>query len=406
METETDVDLGVTGLLDNDTVPNANQSLYCFSCETPMQGLYCGACGQKNDNYRRSLRSLGVELFSSLTAIEGRIWRTWGALLFKPGKVAREYSDGRRTHWSSPVRVFLAMSLILFSYIALTKTQIISADVNIRPKPGVEKLAADLTPPDLIVSGALHMFETQKQINTRNSNRNFELIDLLLEKVNEVDYDIDLANGGITFTDPTTDNPESDNELKEALRAFKDGIEAGKDVGEKAKASAQEKAKAKDKPLLEVDNRRITAEEGLRDFKNFIRNPSRFNNEISKNLPRVMFLMMPFAMLIGAIFIRGRGNALLYDHLVHTAYIHSVLFFLLLAGLIIGRIPWLSGGFITLIILTYLVIYLPMSLKHMFTRSWRKTIWTSYGVAGIYCFFMFFIMFFLVARGVAAQFGT
>ena len=33
-----------------------------------------------------------------------------------------------------------------------------------------------------------------------------------------------------------------------------------------------------------------------------------------------MFGMMPFTMLLGAMFIRGRGNALLYDHLVHTAY--------------------------------------------------------------------------------------
>jgi hypothetical protein len=42
-------------LLDADSIPNENQSLTCFSCEEPMTGLFCYACGNKNDNYRRSV---------------------------------------------------------------------------------------------------------------------------------------------------------------------------------------------------------------------------------------------------------------------------------------------------------------------------------------------------------------
>jgi hypothetical protein len=62
-----------SGLLDADSIPNANQSLTCFSCDEPMTGLFCYACGNKNDNYRRSVWSLGVELFQSLTAFVGLI---------------------------------------------------------------------------------------------------------------------------------------------------------------------------------------------------------------------------------------------------------------------------------------------------------------------------------------------
>ncbi len=427
METDTDLSLGQESLLDNDTVPNANQSLYCFSCETPMQGLYCGACGQKNDNYRRSLSSLGIELFTSLTAIEGRIWRTWGALLFKPGKVARQFADGRRTHWSSPIRVFLAMSLILFSYIAITKTQIISADINIRPKKGIETPLSQLTPSDLVMSGGLHMFETQKQIDTRNENRNFDLIDILLEQ-NFDEYDLDLTPEGISFTKPgeTADgirgSVKTITDLSEAADELEKIIEKEGQTNENASILADiieelNKSEKSDDdndattaeteiPNLRINNKDVSAEQGRESLKKFIRNPSRFNNEISKFLPRVMFLMMPLTMLIGAMFIRGRGNALLYDHLVHTAYIHSVLFFLLLVGLILGRIAWLPGGLITVSIIGYLIIYLPLSLRTMFHRGWFKTIWASYGVASLYSFFMFFILIFLVSRGFIAQFGS
>ena len=116
---------GDSGLLDADNVPNANQSLTCFSCEEPMTGLYCYACGNKNDNYRRSIWSLGSELFQSLTAFEGRIWASLFSLIFKPGQMAREYADGARQRWTSPMRLFLATSLVLFGYIALSGTQII-----------------------------------------------------------------------------------------------------------------------------------------------------------------------------------------------------------------------------------------------------------------------------------------
>ena len=49
------IDLETAGLLDADTIPNANQSLDCFSCGEKMNGVYCYACGNKNDNYRRSI---------------------------------------------------------------------------------------------------------------------------------------------------------------------------------------------------------------------------------------------------------------------------------------------------------------------------------------------------------------
>jgi hypothetical protein len=35
------VDLESVGLLDADTIPNANQSLSCFSCGEDMNGVFC-----------------------------------------------------------------------------------------------------------------------------------------------------------------------------------------------------------------------------------------------------------------------------------------------------------------------------------------------------------------------------
>jgi len=72
---ESNIDFGHIAPLDADNIPNDNQAHYCFSCEGPMKGAFCIACGQKNDNYRRGILSLIWELFTSITALEGHIWR-------------------------------------------------------------------------------------------------------------------------------------------------------------------------------------------------------------------------------------------------------------------------------------------------------------------------------------------
>lgn len=441
---ETDIiDVEHIAPLEADNIPDNNQSHYCFSCEEPIVGKFCAACGQKNDDYRRSIFSLGIELLASLTAIEGRIWRTWAALLFKPGKVAREFSNGRRSHWSSPVRVYLAMSVLLFGFIALTKTQIISMDVDVQRKPGITKPVEDITPLDVRIKGSLTMFDTQRRIDKRNAGRDFKLLDIVMKDANK--YGVDLTDGHLTFVDkgsksenlpqkllentPATPNPLATN-MELAQRGFLDGLN-GRASQEDAATPPKEDKPEEDKPeedktetpspmtvdtqadddaapegnrrsgpWLEVGGKPMEADAGRIAFQSFLKNPSRFNSIFSSWLPRVMFFMMPFTMLIGIIFIRGRGNALLYDHLVHSAYMHAVIFFVLLLGLILGRIPFLSGGWISLFLFGYLFIYLPISLKTMFQRGLIKTIWTSYSIGFIYLFLMLFILVFLTGLGI------
>ena len=138
-----------------------------------------------------------------------------------------------------------------------------------------------------------------------------------------------------------------------------------------------------------------------------VQDPSTLNAAFYKYLPRIIFLMMPFTMLLGAMFIRGRGNALLYDHLVHAAYIHAVAFFLLFIGILLGLV-W-PGSLAPKILFIIMLVYLPLSLKRMFGRSWIKTVWTSYGVGFIYALNMTIIMFALLIWQIAdtaADVGT
>lgn len=385
-----DIDGGHIAPIGDDKIPDVNQAHFCFSCETPINGLYCAACGQKNDDFRRSLFSLGKEFLGSITAIEGRIWRTWGALLFKPGKVAREYANGRRTHWSSPVRVYLAMSIILFGFLNIFQVQLISIDVDVTPRAGVEKPVEDLTAEDLIMTPGVSFFDTRKRINARNASRNFDLIALKMKRANEIK--LDLGNDL---------KPEDTKTLKDTVNEeIENNTELSPEEIAEAKAAVEQLDKLKDNVVgsLEsegftfsnIDGKTYQIDSWSAILFDIVKNPSRLNGAFYKYLPRIMFFMMPFTMLIGAIFIRGRGNAILYDHLVHAAYIHAFAFFVLLLGILLGLM--FPGSPASGILFLSLLIYLPLSLKRMFARSWLKTIWTAYGVGAIYAFSMMLIM--------------
>jgi len=87
----------------------------CANCNAACPGRYCPACGQKtpSDEDRR-LGPLLLGIFTELTSVDGRFWRTLVALMFKPGWLTREYFDGRRARYMAPVTLFLIANALYF----------------------------------------------------------------------------------------------------------------------------------------------------------------------------------------------------------------------------------------------------------------------------------------------------
>ena len=412
------IDIEHSSVLDADTIPNANQSVDCFSCGEKMSGVFCYACGNKNDNYRRSIWSLGAELFASLTAFEGRIWRSLRSLIFKPGQMAREFSDGARQKWTSPIRLYLATSLLLFGYVTLSNTQLIAFGPNMLQDSPVEaeldnvKLAPEVfflerksTISEAISEDAISAFENDIASIINNDadmslkeleaelirvQKNAAALEAQIEKPNNKHAKSGMQSGLIPLQNRITS-------LKNKIENYSENS-ATKEASEKS-SDTEDGSDSKIK-ITDVTGRQMTLDaEGLREaFVVGLRQPERINAPISKYLPRIMFVMMPFSMLLGAIFIRGRKKAMLYDHLVHAAYIHAFSFLLLLLFILLVQFTPIPG--LLPIYTLILLIYLPLSAKRMFGRGWFKSILTSYGVGAIYTFIMMVILIFLVALGV------
>lgn len=86
----------------------------CPNCETPLEGPWCHQCGQKGEDYHRSIGHLVAEAFEGLTHFDGRFWRTMPDLVRRPGRLTRAYLDGRRAPQIPPFRLFLVVVLLVF----------------------------------------------------------------------------------------------------------------------------------------------------------------------------------------------------------------------------------------------------------------------------------------------------
>jgi hypothetical protein len=86
----------------------------CANCRTALAGPWCYNCGQRGEQYHRSIWRLAWEAVEGLTDLDGRIWRTFPRLILRPGRLTRDYLDGHRAVQVPPFRIFLVVLLMVF----------------------------------------------------------------------------------------------------------------------------------------------------------------------------------------------------------------------------------------------------------------------------------------------------
>jgi hypothetical protein len=91
----------------------------CLNCGTELSGRWCGQCGQHVASVRPSLHELLHEAVHEIAHIDGKLIRTAGLLLFKPGALTAEFLEGKRVRSVTPVRVYLLCSVLFFGIMSL-----------------------------------------------------------------------------------------------------------------------------------------------------------------------------------------------------------------------------------------------------------------------------------------------
>ena len=102
--------------------PVPRKGLDCLNCGQPLTGNenFCSYCGQKNTIKKLSFGVFVSNIFSGFFSYDSRFWNTFIPLLTKPGKVSKQYIEGKRARFVNPFQLYLNVSIIFFIILGIS----------------------------------------------------------------------------------------------------------------------------------------------------------------------------------------------------------------------------------------------------------------------------------------------
>jgi hypothetical protein len=106
----------------------------CPNCGTRLSGNFCQGCGQPSHLHVPSAREFLHEFIAHYVALEGKLWKSVALLLFRPGRLTRDYIEGKRVRYVEPLRLYLTFSIIFFAIFKLGGHTFLSVGSKTEPE--------------------------------------------------------------------------------------------------------------------------------------------------------------------------------------------------------------------------------------------------------------------------------
>lgn len=92
------------------------RGIECLNCGQPLspRDNFCSNCGQVNDDLPISIKQFISDFFAGFLNFDSRFFKTFGPLLFKPGKVPKDYIEGKRMKYVNPFQLYLNVTIVFF----------------------------------------------------------------------------------------------------------------------------------------------------------------------------------------------------------------------------------------------------------------------------------------------------
>lgn len=381
-----------------------HKGLECLNCGQPMHGdeNFCPHCGQHNDTRRVSIKEIILHFFGGFFAFDSLFLKTLLPLLTRPGKISKDYINGRRKSYSNPF-IFLLHSAIVFL--------IVTGLIQMSNLPQKEALKSDQLQHVLKVK-VEDFFSVQQNIQILKDssiaivekeklfqgllNQNIQLMDSI-EKLNaKFKKDIRInATGSYSFKKNVTKKmkdykipyefnlSESDSISLIEIKPFQLNPEKGKwgNMFSNAKHDPE-------KPTLEVlealqikpSNWNIFTYEKIKEINSFGESidekVSVLWNKMLAKLPMSLFIVLPFfTLILSLLYIRHPYTYT--EHLIFVFNNQSVVFWLILILVIMqavfGENSWVNSLF-RLAFFIYIHYYMYKALRYFYNQSRTKTL--------------------------------
>ncbi|WP_449400571.1 DUF3667 domain-containing protein [Chryseobacterium wanjuense] len=94
----------------------------CLNCGHLVEERFCPHCGQENIQPKQPFHYLFTHFIEDFTHYDGQFWKTIKYLLVRPGRLTKEYLEGKRQIYVAPVKLYIFISFITFFLPSLFST--------------------------------------------------------------------------------------------------------------------------------------------------------------------------------------------------------------------------------------------------------------------------------------------
>nr|WP_288931283.1 DUF3667 domain-containing protein [uncultured Allomuricauda sp.] len=366
----------------------------CLNCGHPLDisDKYCPNCSQANSTKKLTLKDFFDEFFSSLINYDSKLLTTLYALLLRPGRITKDYVNGKRITYTNPFRFLLSLAFLYFLMVTYNN-QFANLDEAAKDFDGTiynGPISFDLGSGDLEVDSVAMKEQSEKAMKKLDS----------LKKVNP-----EILAGIQKFDSINTDDPEMSSQLKylDSLGIFMQGAnerKKQKDSFMNADPTGYFKSLEKESGMgafsrkaeffgytikrdtlynFEQAQAKYNIEESTTNkmafnFSNSIwkvmSQPGTWINDTISKLPFVIFFFLPvFTVFISLVYIRN--NYTYTDHLIFSFHNQSLLFILLILSLTLDTIFDINSSGIFLLIFGF---YLYKAMRKFYGQGRFKTI--------------------------------
>lgn len=318
-------------------------SKVCRDCGQRVSGKFCSNCGQPTHAHR-TLIHLGEELLHGVMHFDARIWRTLPLLAFNPGRLTREWIEGKRTRYVSPLAMFLFTVFVIFFALSFAHAP-----------------QAVLNP-----EGREALMTTSIQIAEEN-------VGDAEKALAEASARPASAERDAAVTEARTDLAENQQDLadrREALARFQADPNAMRADG-LTPGGWQAQIKDFATEITKSDG----ADHSAKMAAKKLQNPDLAVYKLQQTFYKFAFLLVPFSIpFMGLLFVHRR-KVTLYDHGVFVLY---SLTFMSMLGAVVGLVVALNSvaGTAAWMIASLLApVHIFAQLKGTYSLSWFSTIW-------------------------------
>ncbi|MBA6156083.1 DUF3667 domain-containing protein [Tenacibaculum sp. S7007] len=338
----------------------------CLNCGYPFnqQENFCPECGQKNKGKKITLKSFISEVFAGFISWDAKFWKTLIPLLIDPGKVSKDYIEGKRNRYVNPFRFYITTSIVFFLILGATESYDKFNDL----RKGTNKSSIAFN---------------------QNNNQEVDLDSIQKVVINEIEKAKIKDSLGIDIPlDSTTLKKikEKENNFHFSLGGEK--IDMMKYVRFHKKYPEIAIDAALDSLQLEKNFKNRFWYSRLKVFNGVVSNNSetgyKFLKQILSYASIALFILLPlFTLFLKIIYARRKYTYV--EHLVFVFHVQTVFFLLFSIFYIIGYIK--DAIYLIPIFLLLFIIYLFLAMKKFYNQGYLKT-FIKYIMANTVFFFL------------------